>query len=540
MNKTENLPACVNLFSIRTIVFAGIISALLFVGHAQADENRSLIFAGNEDFPPLTYLENGTPTGMMIDVVHALEHRMGRPVDIRLMPWSRAVTLTQQDKIDAIGPMIISEERKKNFDFSIPINIPSFESQTVIFVRVDQLGISSLADLHGKRVGVTAGSRAAFILETEPNIQAVTSQRTLVEDFQLLKAGKLDAILTDSWVGSFTLAENNIGNIHITGKPVSVMRSAIAVKKGNTALLTEINAALESMQNDQTLANIYTKWLPKEMVIQTREQVARKTYFFVMAVLVLFLLAAAIWAFMMKREVKERIKSEQELVLNRLRLKKLYAHIEQIKEQQRKQLAREIHDELGGNLVSVKMVLHSMEHHQPLDRSWLINKFNYMDSLIDRTLEAAHRIVRELRPGILDLGIVPALEWQAKEFELQNNIPCKFISNRADIAIIPEHAIAIFRMVQEALTNIAKHANATETRVAIESTPDTIHITIEDNGVGMGSDHDKKQDSFGLLGMSERCNEIGATLLIKSEPGNGCRISISIPVHLSDSGIAQT
>ncbi|MET3107421.1 two-component system sensor histidine kinase UhpB [Oxalobacteraceae bacterium GrIS 2.11] len=219
-----------------------------------------------------------------------------------------------------------------------------------------------------------------------------------------------------------------------------------------------------------------------------------------------------------------------ELHLYRQRLTELSAHIERIKEQERMRIAREIHDEMGGNLVAIKMILHTLEHRLPDDQPWLTEKTQYIDTLIDRTIEAGHRIARDLRPSVLDLGIIPALDWQIKEFEKQYNIRSSFSTNKSDISLSAEHATAIFRMVQEALTNIAKHSKATYASLAIVYTRTSISLTIADNGCGLNADHNSKPNSFGLLGMAERCKEIGGTIMIDSQPENGCVIAIKIPL----------
>lgn len=219
-----------------------------------------------------------------------------------------------------------------------------------------------------------------------------------------------------------------------------------------------------------------------------------------------------------------------ELHLYRQRLTELSAHIKHIKEQERLRIAREIHDEMGGNLVAMKMILHTLEHRLPSDQPWLAEKTHYVDTLIDRTIEAGHRISRDLRPGVLDPGIIPALDWQTKEFEKQYGIRCSFSTNQSEVVLSPDHATAIFRMAQEALTNIAKHADASCASLAIIYTRTSVSLTITDNGCGLKPGYDDKPNSFGLLGMTERCEEIGGTILINSQPGNGCVITIKIPL----------
>jgi signal transduction histidine kinase len=238
---------------------------------------------------------------------------------------------------------------------------------------------------------------------------------------------------------------------------------------------------------------------------------------------------SVIWEGIITNITKRKL-IDVELHLYRQRLTELSAHIERIKEEERMRIAREIHDEMGGNLVAIKMILHTLENRLPADQPWLAEKTHYVDTLIDRTIEAGHRISRDLRPSVLDLGIIPALDWQIKEFEKQYSIRCSFSTNKSDITLSAEHATAIFRMVQEALTNIAKHANASYASLAIVYTRTSISLTIADNGCGLRTDHNSKPNSFGLLGMAERCREIGGTILIDSQPGNGCVIAIKIPL----------
>jgi signal transduction histidine kinase len=193
---------------------------------------------------------------------------------------------------------------------------------------------------------------------------------------------------------------------------------------------------------------------------------------------------------------------------SRARLAELTEHIEQVKEQERTRIAREIHDDLGGNLTAIKMALAMLAARLPPEPA-LQEKADYLDSLVDRTIEAVHRISLDLRPSMLDLGIVAALEWQAREFEKQMGIACVFRADGDDIDDIegeldPDHASALFRIFQESLTNIAKHAGATRVTVTLRRQRQHLTLTICDNGRGITPADRLKPQSFGLRGMSER------------------------------------
>jgi two-component system, NarL family, sensor histidine kinase UhpB len=219
---------------------------------------------------------------------------------------------------------------------------------------------------------------------------------------------------------------------------------------------------------------------------------------------------------------------QQETMRSRARLAELTAHIEHVKEQERTRIAREIHDDLGGNLTAIKMALAMLSARLPADQVQLLDKAAYVDDLVDRSIDAVHRISLDLRPSMLDLGIVAALEWQAREFEKQAGIACVFRSADKDIELDPDHASALFRIFQEALTNIAKHAGATRVTVVLRRLRQHLTLTICDNGRGIAPADRLKPHSFGLRGMSERARALGGTLTLSAAPGGGTMVAIKI------------
>ncbi|MEO8600060.1 MAG: histidine kinase [bacterium] len=219
-----------------------------------------------------------------------------------------------------------------------------------------------------------------------------------------------------------------------------------------------------------------------------------------------------------------------ELQHSRVCLAELSAHVEQVKEQERARIAREIHDDLGGNLTAMKIALALLSRKLPAAHTKLHEKAQYLDTLVDRTIDAAHRIARDLRPGILDIGIVAAIEWQASEFEKQNGIPCTVFCNQEDIEIHPDHAAALFRIFQEALTNIAKHAKASHVVVRLNRTEQGVKLEITDNGRGITAMDRIKPESFGIRGMVERAKMLGGEFNISAPLEGGCMVTIDLPV----------
>jgi len=225
---------------------------------------------------------------------------------------------------------------------------------------------------------------------------------------------------------------------------------------------------------------------------------------------------------------------KHEIEQSRRDLAELSAHMDQIKEQERSRISREIHDDLGGNLTAIKIGLSSIINQLGTGQKVSVEQARNLESIVDNTFEAVHRISRDLRPNILDLGIVAALEWQSKEFEKQLDIAFRFSCSQAEIPVTADQAIALFRIYQESISNIAKHAKATVVSVNLSASAHEIAMTISDNGVGIKPGDMLKVNSFGLRGMQERVAALYGSFNIanSSSPGKqGTVITIRFPIE---------
>ncbi len=221
---------------------------------------------------------------------------------------------------------------------------------------------------------------------------------------------------------------------------------------------------------------------------------------------------------------------QEEILRSRAQLAELSDHINTAKEKERTHIAREIHDDLGGNLTAIKMALAMLTRRMPKANSDLMEKADYVESLVDRTIETVHRIAGNLRPGILDFGLVAAIEWQAKEFEKQVGIPYKFTSSHADVELDLDQATALFRIFQEALTNIAKHAKASAVDVNLIYTQQDVRLEIIDNGRGIKMEDRTNAKSFGIRGMVERSLAMGGSLSVSTAAKGGTIVAINVPL----------
>jgi PAS domain S-box-containing protein len=232
-------------------------------------------------------------------------------------------------------------------------------------------------------------------------------------------------------------------------------------------------------------------------------------------------------------DITEDIKAQEELQNSREQLRNLTVYLESVREQERTNIAREIHDELAQALTALKMDLSWLSNKLPQDQMPMIEKTRSMNDLIDTTIRTVKRISAELRPGILDdLGLVAAIEWQAEEFQERTGIPCHVAVVPADLKVEKDRSTAIFRIFQETLTNIARHARATKVVVELKRKGGELMLQVKDNGSGIAEEQIHDPKSFGLIGMRERVHPWGGLVIFRGSPGKGTTVEVRMPVEI--------
>jgi signal transduction histidine kinase len=208
-----------------------------------------------------------------------------------------------------------------------------------------------------------------------------------------------------------------------------------------------------------------------------------------------------------------------------------------VREEERTRIAREVHDELGQALTSCKLDLSLLANKLPKNLAPLKDKAKALSGHIDATIQTVRRIATELRPGILDhLGLIAALEWQANEFQTRTGIKCDVRSDLHEPALTADLATTFFRIFQETLTNVIRHAGATHVMVHLKEAAGRIILEVKDNGRGIPPDEIANPRSMGLLGMKERAALLGGSFNIGLIPGGkGTVVSVSIPYRRSNS-----
>lgn len=237
------------------------------------------------------------------------------------------------------------------------------------------------------------------------------------------------------------------------------------------------------------------------------------------------------------REARERADRKQ--VVEQLRhshaqLRALSVYLQHVREEESMRISRAVHDELGQALTGLKIDLSWLSARLPKRLDPLIDKTREMSSRIDETIKTVRRISTELRPGILDhLGLAAAIEWQANEFQTRTSIPCK-VTHRVDHVIMEEDLNTVFfRIFQETLTNIIRHANASKVDVNLAEDHGSLVLIVKDNGRGITREQLSKISSLGLLGMRERAGLLGGEVTITGKRNKGTKVVASIPLGKS-------
>jgi signal transduction histidine kinase len=244
--------------------------------------------------------------------------------------------------------------------------------------------------------------------------------------------------------------------------------------------------------------------------------------------------------------IASRKEAGDEVIRSREHLRALSVHLQSVREAEMTRIAREIHDELGQVLTGLKYDVYWLngklaKTSDESSRQLVSEKTKSILKNIDSILLSVRKIATELRPPVLDdLGLPAAIEWQAKEFQQRTGIECKLNSHLEEVDIEKECATAVFRIFQESLTNIARHANATKVNIILEKDGKRLLLQLQDNGKGIKEEELIGTTSLGILGMQERARLVGGTIHISGQEGKGTIVTVQIPLSQSSSRTVQS
>src|SRR4030066_2328910 len=231
------------------------------------------------------------------------------------------------------------------------------------------------------------------------------------------------------------------------------------------------------------------------------------------------------------RDIAERKQAEEKLKRTSKLLRELATHLQSVREEERTMIAQEIHDELGQVLTALKIQVSLLANKLNKNQEPLKKKIKSLSNMIDASVESVQKISSKLRPGILDeLGLIAAIEWQAEEFEKSTSIKCSLVLPKEEMKLEKNKSTAIFRIFQEALTNIARHSQATKAAISLLIHQSNIYLEILDNGKGITQEQIKDFKSLGIHGMEERAMVFGGQVYFEGVAGKGTIVKVEIPV----------
>ncbi|MGD0802367.1 MAG: PAS domain S-box protein [Terracidiphilus sp.] len=233
-------------------------------------------------------------------------------------------------------------------------------------------------------------------------------------------------------------------------------------------------------------------------------------------------------------DITERKRGEESLVLQREQLRALAERLQWVREEDRKRVARDLHDQIGQILTAIKMDMTWIIRHLPESETAVLARLTESIQLINDGVKSVRTICSGLRPGVLDdLGLAAAIEWQASDFASRNSILCQVSVPPVDLHLDGDRATATFRIFQECLTNVIRHAQAKSVRIDLCQEDENILLVVEDDGIGFSeSGRSNSVGSLGLLGMKERAQFCGGDVQISSSPGNGTTVTVRVPLDV--------
>jgi signal transduction histidine kinase len=230
------------------------------------------------------------------------------------------------------------------------------------------------------------------------------------------------------------------------------------------------------------------------------------------------------------RDTTERRRSEEALLRSQTELRALTRRLQSVREEEHTLMARGIHDELGQALTALRLDLSWLGKKLPEAGAAVQGRIGAMVALTDDTIEAVRRVVAELRPPILDeLGLAPALDWYVQSFAKRAGLRYEFDRGPAGLVVDRELAVIAYRIVQEALTNVARHAHAKHVAVRLGEKAGALTVEIRDDGRGISEDAVTSPRSLGIVGMRERALVRGGSLAVMPLPGGGTSVRVTIP-----------
>ena len=422
------------------------------------------------------------------------------------------------------------------------------EMPIALFGRQDSALIVGIESIRDERVVIEKPSKAQHILsKLYPQI-AVSYVDTPAEGIQAVLAGNADIFIHNVFSVEFYTRKLGLPQLKTVSNTPYTFEIAFAVTEELRPFIPIVQKVISGLSKRERQL-IFDKWVNIEITRKLDLKTIGLWAGGLLLLVLLVFLAILRWNKILQERVAYRT---QELELSSKNLRSLARHMDEVREEEKAKLAREIHDELGHTLIALTMAVRrlkstaSKNFNQPEVNSSLIKdspiksvelnkQFDEIKALLMQASSTSRSIMSDLRPSVLeDFGLAAAIEWLAHEFEIHHQTLCIVRGAQPPDSISPTIAIAVFRIVQESLTNIAKHAKAKKVQIKLGSNNGLLKVEIIDDGVGLQSGWDKKEGSFGFQGMRERAMSFNGEISVANGKKSGVVLRLQIPYQKSD------
>jgi len=498
-----------------------------------APPRRSIRVVMDRAYAPYSFQSDaGRLQGIFVDRWRLWERETGVKVEIVALDWAEAVDRMCAGEFDVIAGIVATPKRRQCMDFGPPFVAGDMR----IFFRNEISGLTDLASLRGFPFGVKEGDQHNRLFQ-ENGVTTMIPFPSHTAIVEAARQRKINVFAFDRPSALYLLNKAGLAGEFRQSDTIFHDEIRRGVRKGDAATLALVEDGFAALPAAE-LRRIDERWFG--------QPIHYRPYFlyagYAVAVALIVIAGLFTWNRALRERVDERTaalgESEQRFrqTAETLRVseQQLHALVEQlhhVREEEAKRIARELHDDLGQRLTALNMELANLEGNLPGATPAQRAQIDRMRSVVDRTIETVQSISSGLRLGQLDtLGLTAAIEWHLDEFSRHSGIACRVASLDEITGLSDAQSTAVFRILQETLTNVARHAGATEVEVALRGARDRVTLWLRDNGRGITAAEWSDRTAIGLLGMRERAQSVGGELTVSGEPGAGTTVLVTIPV----------
>lgn len=501
--------------------------------HGVADQTR-------EHEPFAYYDDHGRYSGLTSDYIQILAEQLAvQFIEVKKQSLPAIGAALDSGEIDIASYLPLVDSRRTDREYSEPI----IRMPIVLLGRVEAPLITSLSSIDTEIIAVEKFSYADRILQIDhPNINIVYVDSTQ-DGLRALEKAEVDVFIHNAFSAEFFQRKMGLNPFKIVNTTPYTFDIHFAVNKNLAPLIPILHKVMAGL-SEREKRLLFDKWIN----IQVERQLDWRTIIFwgglSLLVVLVVIVGILVWNRHLASEVAVRT---MELENSSNELRDLARHMTRVREDEKSMLAREIHDELGHTLTALSMGMRRLEalfKSNTMEQNGVAaevsgqtvgvpieNKIRELINLVKEASRTSRNIMSDLRPGVLeDLGLTAALEWLVHEFQTQCNIDCTLLADDISAEISDDAATALFRIVQESLTNIAKHADATHITVSLKCEAAAIVLCIVDDGKGLSRNWETKEGSFGLKGMRERTLALGGELHVEPAEDGGVSLRLQVPI----------